>query len=315
MIVGSSLQAGSVALGQDAGSIRLILESGPFAGEHVGTMLSPCVADAGPPPIWYIGASGDVVADPDGLYDLSLMWGGEGNDVLYFQIGGSAEGYYEGFGPFEVALDDRGESATLMIEADLASAADPAPVHARLAVECLVLTRFGEAVGTATTTLGPATPEPPAPTDAPLATLEPVTPGSPAPDSTSFLVVLDGGPDAGTYGVWAPRGACRRVGEQGLMASYAASATRPTSVSVLVLPGERGAAGTVAIGFGSGPDSRIYSAIDPRIAIDDRDDRLSLRMRGQVMLDGGAPASMAPAASLVPDALPFDLSVECRTLE
>jgi hypothetical protein len=315
MVVGWSLQAGSVALAQDAGSIRLVLESGPFAGEHVGTMLSPCVADAGPPPIWYIGASGDVGADPEGLYDLTLMWGGEGNDVLYFQIGGSGEGYYEGFGPFEVELDDRGESATLMIEAELASAADPAPVHVRLEVECIVVTRYGEAVATAATTPGPATPQPPAPTEAPPPTLEPVTLGSPAPDSTSFLVVLEGGPDAGTYAVWAPPGACRRVGEQGLMASYAASATRPTSVSVLVLAGERGTSGTFAIGFGSGQDGRIYSALDPRIALDDRGDRLSLRMSGDVMLDGGPPASAPAASPPAAESWPVDLSVECRTLE
>jgi hypothetical protein len=86
-------------------------------------------------------------------------------------------------------------------------------------------------------------------------------------------------------------------------------------VSVLVLAGERAASGTVAIGFGSGQDGRIYSALDPRIAIDDRGDRLSLRMTGDAMLDGGPPASAPAASPPEAESWPIDLSVECRRLE
>jgi hypothetical protein len=135
-------------------------------------------------------------------------------------------------------------------------------------------------------------------------------------------LTLGGGPDAGTYAVWTLDEGCRRTDDSGWIASYVASATRPTTLAVLALDDGTQVVGTVEAGFGTGTGRREYRGIDPSIVIDDRGSSATITVAGQVEAVAGAPApsgapvpSGSPATEASPASLAVDLVIECVSIE
>jgi hypothetical protein len=270
-------------------SIHAVITGGKHPGTYDVARPDDCRAGYQGDGTWMVNYD-DATETPSGF---SASVGGY-DDAVQVTFGGSNEdGYLVVAMVLPFSVDDRGDTATLVIPAadgmsmpmDLLGATDST---VEVTIECHSIDRFG-----AVKVFGPL------PT--------PQIQGPPPDGATTIRVTLDSGPYAGTWDAWTSEPACSVTPSGAWRVRFNDWSVLPSRVAIIGLaPTAGSSSGVATIRFGSPGAGMAYTSGPATFTVDDRAAAATITIRSD---DAHAlPLDQTAAATL-------DIAVECATVQ